>query len=181
MNTVPPLPDIYLDSSVLVEAMFSGLPHYEASDAFCARVANDGNRIYFSQLLRLEVGEAVRRLATKQQLPLLLRQQHGLDEWATSEAIRREWMSFGLHQFERLLANFSEAIEVPFRAALWRRSIDLIGRYGLRASDAVHAATALQEGLEVFATNDGDFRRVTLLRVMIVRDEYDRGRVGGAL
>ena len=167
------IPDIYLDSSVLVDAMFAGLPHFAPSDAFCLRLANDGSNIYFSQLLYLEVGEAIRRLATKQQLPANLRRQYNLGDWATNASVRARWMSFGLRQMERLLGIFSGTYEIPYQRTIWLRSVDIIGHYGLRASDAVHVATALHSGLRVFATNDSDFRRVDELDVMIVRQESD--------
>jgi predicted nucleic acid-binding protein len=165
--------DIYLDSSILVDAMFSGLPHFVASDAFCAQLADDGTHVYFSHILYLEVGEAVRRLATNQQLPISLREEYRLADWATDANVRKEWMLFGLHEMERLLDSFSEAYEIPFQHTLWLQSIDLIGHYGLRASDAAHVATALHVGLRVFATNDGDFRRVDMLDVRIVREGHD--------
>lgn len=181
MTASPPYADIYLDSSVLVDAMFSGLPHFATSDAFCAQLADDGAHVYFSHIVYLEVAEAVRRLATKQQLPMSLREEYRLVDWATDASVRKEWMVFGLHEMKRLLDRFSETYEIPFQRSLWLQSIDLIGQYGLRASDAAHVATALHAGLHVFATNDSDFRRVDLLDVRIVREGHDAGTVRSAL
>lgn len=172
--------DIYLDSSVLVDARFAGLPHFAASDAFCARLAYGGSHVYLSHLVYLEVGEAVRRLATKQQLPIGFREQYHLTDWATDANVRKQWIFFGVHEMERLLNSFSETYEIPFDHTLWLESIDLIGQYGLRASDAAHVATALRAGVRVFATNDGDFRRVDVLDVEIVREEYDAGTARSA-
>lgn len=165
--------DIYLDSSVLVDAMFAGLPHFAVSAAFCAQLADNGSHVYFSHLAYLEVGEAIRRLATRQQLPVIFREEFHLADWATNANVRKQWVSFGLQEMERLLDRFSEVYAIPFHHALWLQSIDLIGQYSLRASDAAHVATALRAGLRVFATNDDDFRRVNMLDVVIVRDEYD--------
>lgn len=172
MTAPRPLSDTYLDSSVLVDAMFAGLPHFAVSDAFCAQLADNGSHVYVSHLAYLEVGEAVRRLATRQQLPAIFRAEFHLADWATSANVRKQWMSFGRQEMERLLDRFSEAYEILFQHSLWLQSIDLIGQYGLRASDAAHVATALHAGLRVFATNDDDFRRVTMLDVVIVRDGY---------
>lgn len=173
MTASPSLSDIYLDSSVLVDAMFAGLPHFAVSDAFCAHLADYGSHVYFSHLAYLEIGEAVRRLATRQQLPASFRAEFHLADWATNANVRRQWMSFGLQEMERLLDGFSEVYEIPFQHTLWLQSIDLIGQYGLRASDAAHVATALRAGLRIFATNDDDFRRVDMLDVVIVREAYD--------
>lgn len=61
--------------------------------------------------------------------------------------------------------------EVPFREPLWHQSINLMAQYGLKGHDAIHAATALNEGVQILATNDSDFRRVdSLVDVLIVRE-----------
>ncbi len=80
-------------------------------------------------------------------------------------------MDFGLRQFALFRQKFAEIFEVPFREPLWRQSIDLMAQYGLKGHDAIHVATALNEGVQLLATNDSDFRRVdTLLDVLIVRE-----------
>ena len=89
-------------------------------------------------------------------------------------------MSFGLHQMEKLLGIFSATYEIPYQRTIWLQSIDIIGQYSLRASDAIHVATALHTGLRLFATNDSDFRRVSVLDVLIVRQEYDGSMIRSA-
>ena len=42
----------------------------------------------------------------------------------------------------------------------WRKSIEIMERYGLLPADALHVATALRIGVEAVATFDEDFRRV---------------------
>jgi predicted nucleic acid-binding protein len=46
-----------------------------------------------------------------------------------------------------------------------------MAQYGLKGHDAIHAATALDESVQLLATNDSDFHRVdTLPDVLIVRE-----------
>jgi predicted nucleic acid-binding protein len=169
VSSEPSLADVYLDASVVVEALIPWLPHWSACDAFCKRLVADGTHIYFSQILRLEVGEAIRRLVTRQQIPPATHRRHRLDEWETNLRVRQRWMAYGIQQLETLLNTFYEVYEIPFRESLWRQSIDLIAQYGLRAHDAVHAATALQAGIHDFATNDDHFRRVSELDILVIR------------
>jgi len=56
-------------------------------------------------------------------------------------------MDFGLRQFALFRQKFAEIFEVPFREPLWRQSIDLMAQYGLKGHDAIHVATALNEGV----------------------------------
>src|SRR5215210_1816025 len=90
-----PLPaDVYLDTSVVVAAIIAGTPHSAASSAFCLSLAEQGSRVYFSQLLRLEYGEAIRRLVRRDQLPEDLRLRYDLARWDADVAVRRRWMRF---------------------------------------------------------------------------------------
>lgn len=85
--------------------------------------------------------------------------------------VRQEWMDFGPRQYTRFRQRFAEMFEVPFREPLWHQSINLMAQYGLKGHDAIHAATALNEGVQILATNDSDSRRVdSLVDVLIVRE-----------
>ena len=59
---------------------------------------------------------------------------------------------------------------VPASRRSWEDAARLRADYGLRTPDALHAATALQEHCDLFITNDTDFRRVTELSVVVLRD-----------
>jgi len=72
------LSDVYLDSSLVVAATIAGIPHSDACTAFCSRLIADNSHIFFSQILRLEIAEAVRKLATRAQLPEDIRQEYQL-------------------------------------------------------------------------------------------------------
>ena len=59
---------------------------------------------------------------------------------------------------------------VPATRRLWEHTARLRAETGLKTPDALHAATALQTGCELFITNDTDFRRVQSLPVVILDD-----------
>lgn len=163
--------DVYLDSSLVVAAMLDGLPDSAACSTFCARLVHDNSRIYFSQILRLEIAEAFRKLASRQQLPESLRQEYQLSDWAISPLVRQQWMAFGMGQFAVFISTFYQVSELPFRIRMWRRSVQIMATYGLGSHDAVHVATALQNGVHVFATSDKHFNRVDTLDVRLIRDQ----------
>ncbi len=50
------------------------------------------------------------------------------------------------------------------------RAADLRARYGLRLADAFQIAAALIYGATLFVTNDDGLRRVTELRVLVLKD-----------
>ena len=53
---------------------------------------------------------------------------------------------------------------------LWEDTARLRAQTGLKTPDALHAATALREGCDLFVTNDSDFRRVQGLPVVVLDD-----------
>ena len=162
--------DVYLDSSLVVAAMLDGLPDSTASAAFCARLVDTNSRVCFSQILRLEIAEAFRKLASRQQLPESLRQEYQLSDWATHPRIRQRWMAFGLGQFAIFLDAFYQVSEIPFGIQVWRHSVEIMADYGLGSHDAVHVATALQSGVHIFATSDKHFNRVDMLDIRLIHD-----------
>ena len=71
--------------------------------------------------------------------------------------------------FRRLL-NANEVSLIPATRALWEEASRLRAATGLRTPDALHAATALHSGCALFVTNDGAFRRVAGLPVVVLDD-----------
>ena len=59
---------------------------------------------------------------------------------------------------------------VPATLPVWEDAARIRAATGLTASDALHAATALRSGCSLFITNDGDFRRVRELPLVILDD-----------
>lgn len=170
MVAPPPASDIYLDTSVTAGAVLAGTRHSEAALAFCRQLAENGNRVFFSQILRLEFSEAIRRVAQRGELPGDTMREWELDRWDRSMRVRERWLSFGVEQLEALLAEFREVLELPFLLETWQASIDVMAKYGLRSLDAVHVATAMATGLSDLATIDRHLSRVADLRVWLVRD-----------
>ncbi len=170
MSEPPPPSDIYLDTSTVVAAIVQGSTHSTASAAFCAALIEHGSRVYFSQLLRLELAEAIRRLATKQSLPVDLRNDFHLDTWGTNLFVRQRWMDFGIRQFDDLLDRFAETFELPIRPRTWRSSLSAMVDSQLRAYDAIHVATAREYRIRHLATADRDYRNVSDLRIWLTQD-----------
>lgn len=59
---------------------------------------------------------------------------------------------------------------VPATRRLWEDTARLRAEAGLKTPDALHAATALREGCDLFVTNDTYFRRVHGLPVVVLDD-----------
>ena len=74
---------------------------------------------------------------------------------------------------EMLLRSMFDAHEVsliPATRELWEDAARIRADTGLKAPDALHAATALRAGCTAFFTNDTDFRRVENLPVVVLGD-----------
>jgi predicted nucleic acid-binding protein len=77
-----PLPaEIYLDTGIFVSAVVRTAPHRTACADFCQQLIAARSRIYFSQLVRVELLQALRRLATTQHnIVPTVRARYRLDE-----------------------------------------------------------------------------------------------------
>jgi predicted nucleic acid-binding protein len=169
----PRLPSrIYLDTSIVVAAMIDGVAHSGPSRAFCERLAASGSHVYFSQLLPLEVAEAVKNLAVRRpaQLTEDVRRLYRMDHWDADRRVRQRWMAFGIRQFVAFLDQFAQVTELPLDEAIWRRSIRLMTQYRLRSYDALHLATARDHRLQHLATVDRWFADIRSPRVWLTRD-----------
>ena len=59
---------------------------------------------------------------------------------------------------------------VPTTRDIWEDTAQLRAETGLKTPDAIHAATALRAGCDLFVTNDTDFRRVQGLQIVVLND-----------
>ena len=158
--------------SVVVAAMFPGPPNADASDRFCQRLIAVRSHIYFTQVLRLDLARALRRLATKaEKLPSEMHAEYQLELWGTNSLVRQRWLARGARRFDDFLKQFVEAVELPLTNDLWRQSLTIMGVEALDATDALHLATARWIDIADFATTDRDFRRITHPRIHLVRDD----------
>jgi predicted nucleic acid-binding protein len=163
--------DVYLDTSVIVAAIVAGSTNHTSSAEFCARLTTGGGRIFFSNIVRLELSQAIRKLATKaERLDPGIHEYFGLGRWETDFIVRQRWMQYGIHEFERLMGSFAEVIEIPFRSVIWRNSVDVMIYSFLQSHDAIHVATARHYGLRLFVTTDDHFARIDDLDVILIRD-----------
>ena len=74
---------------------------------------------------------------------------------------------------ERLFCELFDANEVsliPAPRPLWEEAARLRATTGLKTPDALHAAAALYAKCTLFVTNDGAFRRVNNLPVVVLDD-----------
>ncbi len=75
-----------------------------------------------------------------------------------------------LEQLFRALLHAREVRLIPATLSLWEHAVRLRTTTGLKTPDALHAATALDVASTLFVTNDGDFRRVEGLPVVVLAD-----------
>ena len=79
----------------------------------------------------------------------------------------------GNARLEMLFRSIFAAAEmdlIPATLAIWEDAARIRAATGLKTSDALHAATALQAECTLFVTNDGDFRRVQGLPIVVLDD-----------
>jgi predicted nucleic acid-binding protein len=160
---------------VLLGAAIPGAPHAASCGLFCTDLIEHGSTVYFSQIVHVELPQAFRRLATTTaNLPADVRQTYSLDDWGRNPAVRSGWLEVGRTEVERLLTGFYRVIELPWRRSIWEVSPTLMARYSLQSLDATHVATAVAYELRDLATVDDAYRRVSELRLHLIRDPAGR-------
>ena len=68
-------------------------------------------------------------------------------------------------------ASVFKIIEMPL--AVFEEAARIRADTGLKTADALHAATAIHAGCDLFITNDADFRRVEALPTVVLDDLVD--------
>ncbi len=124
-----PLPtELYLDTSVFVGAITRGAPHAAACTDFCQQLIQVGTAVYYSQLVRIELLQAMRRLATTQHnLPATTRARYRLDLWGVDPTVRGAWLQLAITGFEALLSKLATTVEVPWTIVTWQASAPALG------------------------------------------------------
>ena len=72
--------------------------------------------------------------------------------------------------YRRVLFASTDLELVPISHAILEAAAQLRSLSGIRTPDAIHAATALSRGADIFVTNDRGFRRVAGLPVTVLAD-----------
>lgn len=167
-----PLPrDVLLDTGLVVAAINVGSLNSASGRGFADQLVAERTRVHFSQILRLELTEALRKFATiPRRVADTVRRDFQLDHWERSVFVRRRWMRFGVQEFDALLARFDEVNELPFDQSIWLQSITVMTDERLRSHDAIHVATAREYRVPCIATTDDHFLRVNDLDVRLLRD-----------
>ncbi len=173
--TVPTAGWIYLDSTILIGAVITGVNHSRAAQAFCRALAEQGRIVAFSSLALLEFGHIVRSLGhprERRRLPIDVAREYGLDRWDSDETVRLRWMTDAVANLNALLEEFAIVYEIPVLPDYWDDAVAMMVRYDLRSFDALHLVTALRNDIEHIASADRHFSIIDGITVHIVRDEH---------
>lgn len=71
--------------------------------------------------------------------------------------------------YERILIA-TEVHSIPISSQVLRKAANLRAQNNFKTPDAIHAATALVHGCDLFITNDAAFRRISGLTVEVLKD-----------
>lgn len=150
------LPDpIALDTSFVVEALIATQPVHPVCSPFLIRIAESGVAITTSDLLPIELAEAVFGIALKERWGSRWR-AHRTDGRARRRAGRL--LNDAIARYQTLFT-FADHLSLPLAdAADAARS--LMTSYGLASYDAVHAASAIATKAKAIVTLDTGFARL---------------------
>lgn len=164
------LPDpIALDTSFVVEALIATQPLHASCRAFLNRIDSSGASITTSDLLPVELAEAVFAIALKERWGSRWRGRR-TDGRARRRATRL--LADTISRYETLLRSIDH-IPVPLADATIAAR-ELMADYGIASYDAIHAATAVATGAEAIITLDTGF---ALLPSSVLTIYTDRSRL----
>ena len=136
-----------------------------------------GQRIYLDANLYIYIFEGVETYRARMVELLSVIDRRGIaviaSELLFTEILPRPVKDGRQDRVERyldLLQNTPRIELVPVDRSVILRSVHLRAEFGLRSMDALHLATALVHGCEVFITNDQRLTRVNVLRVLTLDD-----------
>ncbi len=145
MGSLTPQPSgaVYIDSNILIYTIERVVPYAQMLDPFWQELAAQRAQAITSELTSLETLVGPMRSGD-----------------ATLEAL-----------FRRVLFRSPTLRLIPVSMGIIERAAHLRARLpGLKTPDAIHAATALEEGVATFITNDTIFQQIPGLRVRTPHD-----------
>jgi predicted nucleic acid-binding protein len=164
------LPDpVALDTSFMVEALIATQPLHAVCRAFLMRIVESSVAVTTSDLLPVELAEAVFAIALKERWGSRWR-GHRTDGRARRRAGRL--LDDTISRYETLLL-YTDHFPVPVGDAA-SAARNLMTGYGLASYDAVHAASAVAAGADAIVTIDTGF---ALLPPSLLRVYTDRSRI----
>ncbi len=160
---------IALDTSFVVEALIATQPLHALCRAFLLRIVEGGTSIATSDLLPVELAEAVFAIVLKERWGNRWR-PHRTDGRARRRAGRL--LNDAISRYETLLMR-ADHIPVPLGDTASAARSFMTG-YGLASYDAVHAASAVAAGAGAIVTLDTGF---ALLPASLLTVYTDRSRL----
>jgi predicted nucleic acid-binding protein len=155
-----PIPDqLYVDTDIFVNYLFSSQPHHARCRAFLDRLqASVQTTLYVSPLSWLELAHVISRPSFRDELTDELQRRYRVGRWHQPE-IRQAYLDGLLGEFDALLSQFAW-VEVPMSPLVRRLAVRFMAEYGLGSQDASHLASAAHAGVADFASFDAVYRRV---------------------
>jgi len=164
------LPDpIALDTSFVVEALVATQPLHGICSPCLAHIFESGVSVATSELLRVELAEAVFANALKERWGRQWR-RHRTDGRSRARAGRL--LDRTEARYEKMLASLTH-ISIPL-GDITTAATTFMREYGLASYDAAHAASAIAAGAEAIVTVDTGF---ALLPASLLTIYTDRSRL----
>lgn len=156
---------VALDTSFVVEALIESQRLHVPCRDFLDRLVASGPTVVTSDLLSVEMAEAVFAIALKERWGREWR-WHRSDGRARRKA--RRLLDDVNTRFRTVLAPLDH-VSVPV-APVADAAMNIMGNYGLASYDAVHAAGAIASGAEAIITKDTDFARLPASELGVYTD-----------
>jgi predicted nucleic acid-binding protein len=163
------LDPLALDTSFVVEALIETQRHHASCRDFLDRVADAGATLVTSELLAVELAEAVFAIALKARWGRAWR-EHRTDGRTRRRA--RQLLAETSARYDALVSSLDH-VSVPI-GHVTHAAGALMTDWGLASYDAVHAASAIAAGAQAIATTDTGF---ALLPASLLVIHTDRSRL----
>src|SRR5687767_7976162 len=98
MIDVEDQPDsISIDTSIFAHAIVAGSLFHNVANAYCDALIAAATPIYYSELVRVELPQALRKFANDPQGPSSSMRRHfRLQHWGRLEEVRLNWLQYGM-------------------------------------------------------------------------------------